>query len=40
MKQVYKDRLAGIGHIWNDADISAANPSAFPDQLELDIFAA
>lgn len=40
MKQVYKDRLAGMGHIWNDAEVSAANPSAFPDQLELDLFAA
>lgn len=40
MKQVYKDRLAGIGHIWNDADIAAANTSTFPDQQEFDIFAA
>jgi hypothetical protein len=40
MKQVYKDRLAGIGHIWNDADIAAVNVSRFPDQQEFDIFAA
>lgn len=40
MAQVYKDRLAGMGHIWSDAEVLAANPSAFPDQLELDLFAA
>lgn len=40
MKQVYKDRLAGIGHIWDDAAVSAENPPPFADQLELDLFAA
>jgi hypothetical protein len=40
MKQVYKDRASGVGHIWNDTELSAANPPSFPDQLELDIFAA
>ena len=40
MMQVYKDRAAGIGHIWEDAHIAAANLSRFPNQLELDIFAA
>lgn len=40
MGQVYKDRAAGMGHIWDDADVSAVNPSRFPDQLELDVFAA
>lgn len=40
MKQVYKDRLAGIGHIWDDAEVLAANPSKHPDQMELDLFAA
>jgi hypothetical protein len=40
MKQVYKDRVAGIGHIWEDAALAAINPSNFPDQQEFDIFAA
>ena len=40
MSQVYKDRASGLGHIWTDSEVSAANPPAFPDQLELDIFAA
>lgn len=40
MKQVYKDRLAGVGHIWEDAEVSAANPTTFQGQGELDIFAA
>lgn len=40
MKQVYKDRLAGIGHIWEDAAVATANSPKFPNQMELDIFAA
>lgn len=40
MGQVYKDRAAGLGHIWDDATVAAANVPQFPDQLELDIFAA
>lgn len=40
MAQVYKDRLAGIGHIWDDAEVSVANPPRFANQLELDLFAA
>jgi hypothetical protein len=40
MKQVYKDRVAGIGHIWDDAALATANPSGFPNQQEFDIFAA
>lgn len=40
MHQVYKDRAAGIGHIWSDAEVIAVNPSKHPDQLELDLFAA
>jgi hypothetical protein len=40
MGQVYKDRASGMGHIWDDAEVAAVNPSSFPDQLELDLFAA
>lgn len=40
MAQVYKDRLAGIGHIWEDSATAMADPSKHPDQLELDLFAA
>jgi hypothetical protein len=40
MGQVYKDRAAGLGHVWDDATVAAANVSQFPNQLELDIFAA
>lgn len=40
MAQVYKDRLAGVGHIWTDAELLAAAPTKHPDQLELDLFAA
>lgn len=40
MKQVYKDRLAGLGHIWEDSITAMADPSKHPDQLELDLFAA
>ena len=40
MKQVYKDRVAGMGHIWEDAEVAAASPSSFPNQTELDLFAA
>ena len=35
MRQVYKDRASGIGHIWDDAAVSAANPPSFPDQLTV-----
>jgi len=38
--QVYKDRLAGIGHIWENSPAAMADPSKHPDQLELDLFAA
>lgn len=38
--QIYKDRLAGIGHIWESSPEAMADPSKHPDQLELDIFAA
>jgi hypothetical protein len=40
MAQVYKDRLAGIGHIWENSETAMADPSKHPDQLELDLFAA
>jgi len=40
MKQVYKDRAAGVGHIWEDSEVAAANPPSSRRQLELDIFAA
>lgn len=40
MGQVYKDRAAGIGHIWTDAEVVAVNPPRVPNQLELDLFAA
>jgi len=40
MKQVYKDRLAGLGHIWDPAEIAAATPPQLANQLELDLFAA
>lgn len=40
MRQVYKDRAAGLGHIWDDATIASANVSQFPNQLELDLFNA
>jgi hypothetical protein len=40
MGQVYKDRAAGLGHIWDDAELSASSPSRFPNQLELNVFAA
>lgn len=40
MAQVYKDRLAGIGHIWENSPEAMADPSKHPDQLELDLFAA
>ena len=40
MAQVYKDRLAGVGHIWTTAELLAAAPTKHPDQLELDLFAA
>jgi hypothetical protein len=39
MAQVYKDRLAGFGHIWDNTEIVAATPP-LPNQLELDLFAA
>jgi hypothetical protein len=38
--QVYKDRLAGIGHIWENSPEAMAGPLKHPDQLELDLFAA
>lgn len=40
MGQVNKDRLAGLGHLWDDAEIAAVNPSSFPGQEELGLFAA
>jgi transposase-like protein len=40
MKQVYKDRVAGIGHIWDDAEVANATPPSFPNQQQFDIFAA
>lgn len=40
MAQVYKDRLAGIGHIWENSPTAMADSSKQPDQLELDLFAA
>lgn len=40
MKQVYKDRVAGIGHIWEDGEVAAAIGPSFPGQAALDIFAA
>ena len=38
--QVYKDRLAGLGHIWENSSEAMADPAKHPDQLELDLFAA
>lgn len=40
MAQVYKDRLAGLGHIWEGSAVAMADNSKHPDQLELDLFAA
>jgi hypothetical protein len=41
MGQVYKDRAAGIGHIWEDSQVAAATaPSSFPGQIQLDLFVA
>lgn len=40
MGQVNKDRLAGLGHIWDNADIASESTSKFPGQDELDLFAA
>lgn len=40
MGQVNKDRLAGLGHIWDDSEIITANPPKFDGQGELDLFAA
>lgn len=40
MRQVYKDRLAGIGHIWDDAAVAGANQSSSVEQPQFDIFAA
>jgi crotonobetainyl-CoA:carnitine CoA-transferase CaiB-like acyl-CoA transferase len=40
MSQVYKDRLAGIGHIWENSPEAMAGPLKHPDQLELNLFAA
>lgn len=40
MGQVYKDRLAGLGHIWEDSEVAAVNASAFPNQQQFDIFSA
>lgn len=40
MTQVHKDRLAGLGHIWEYSAVAEANPSKLAGQLELDIFAA
>jgi len=40
MKQVYKDRLAGLGHIWEDSKVATATRSELTNQLELDLFAA
>ncbi|MEV4991194.1 hypothetical protein [Pseudarthrobacter sp. LMD1-1-1.1] len=39
MGQVYKDRAAGLGHIWEDSAVAAATASS-PDQLQLDLFSA
>ena len=38
--QVYKDTLAGIGHIWTDSELLTTAPTKNPGQLELDLFAA
>ncbi|AHB31637.1 HNH endonuclease [Arthrobacter phage vB_ArS-ArV2] len=40
MGQVYKDRAAGLGHIWQDAEVATAARSSVPDQLQLELFSA
>lgn len=40
MGQVHKDRAAGLGHIWEDAQVASAIAPTFPGQTALDIFAA
>lgn len=40
MGQVYKDRAAGVGHIWENREVAEVTAGSFPDQPQLDIFAA